>query len=64
MKSTDARKAAWKTWIDALEGDTRLVAFDRAFLTAYKTSLDTGTEEWEDQLAVSIHLKFLEKLVQ
>ena len=63
MKSSDARKAAWKTWIDGLEGDTRLIAFDRAFLTAYKTSLDTGTTAKEDMQALHIHDKFFQTIV-
>ena len=63
MKSTDARKATWKTWIDALEGDTRLLAFDRAFLTAYKTALDSGTTQKDDLYAIECHKKFFNTIV-
>ncbi len=63
MKSTDARKATWKTWIDALEGDTRIVALERAFLTAYKTELDTGTTMEHDQRALYIHQRFFAKII-
>ena len=63
MYSTDARKAAWKTWIDALEGDTRLNAHDRGRLTAYKTSLDNHTTQQEDLEAMEIHKKFFAKII-
>ena len=63
MKSSDARKAAWKTWIDALEGDTRLNAFDRGRLTAYKGALDTGTVEAFDQEVIEIHKKFFQTII-
>jgi len=63
MKSGDARKAAWKTWIDGLEGDTRLLAHDRGILTAYKTKLDSGTSEKEDLEVLEIHKKFFRKIV-
>ena len=63
MKSTDARKAAWKTWIDGLEGDTRLNANDRGRLTTYKTALDTGTTQAFDLEVLEIHKKFLAKLI-
>ncbi len=61
MKSTDDRKAAWKTWIDDLEGDTRLVALDRAKLTAYKTALDSGTTQKQDLEVLEIHKKLFVK---
>ena len=62
MKSTDTRKAAWKTWIDDLEGDTRLNAHDRGILTAYKSSLDDHTSQTEDIAVIEIHKKFLAML--
>lgn len=62
MLSTDDRKAAWKTWIDALEADTRLNAHDRATLTAYKTQLDSGTTAKEDQRVLDIHQKLFAKI--
>jgi len=63
MKSTDTRKAAWKTWIDVIEADTRLSAHDRGRLTAYKTALDTGTTQQEDLEVLQIHKKFFNKLI-
>ena len=63
MKSADDRKAAWKTWIDALEADTRLNAFDRGRLTAYKTALDSGTTEKDDLEVLEIHKKLFRTIV-
>jgi hypothetical protein len=61
MLSTDTLKASWKSWIDALEADTRLVAHDRAILTAYKTALDTNTTYMMDQQVLEIHKKLFAK---
>lgn len=59
MKSTDDRKAAWKTWIDDVEGDKRLIELDRKFLTAYKGNLDSGTIERDDIYATQIIRKLM-----
>ncbi len=49
MLNTDARAAAWRTWLDALDGDTRLRPRDAAALTAYHTKLASApTTEKED----------------
>jgi hypothetical protein len=58
MLNTDARAAAWITWLDDLEGDTRLPAGDRDFLTAMKTKLGAGpTNPGEDSKMVYITQK-------
>ena len=48
MLNTDARAAAWIAWLDDLEGDTRLPAGDRDFLTAMKTKLGSAPTDPED----------------
>ena len=60
MLNTDARAAAWITWLNALDGDLRgMSPREIAFLTAYHTKLGTGpTTKWEDMEALRIVKKF------
>lgn len=62
MYSSDARKAALKTFVDDLEADTRLKSHDRALLTAYKTQLDSGTSRREDTEFLGILQRFFSKI--
>lgn len=59
MLSTDNRKAALKTFVDDLEGDKRLNAHDRGRLTAYKSSLDSGTTTTEDLEMIGLFERFM-----
>jgi len=63
MKTSDAMRAGWQTWVDALEASTVLVAFDRAFLTAYKGKLATATTVKEDLQAIEITKKYFNRVV-
>jgi hypothetical protein len=59
MLNTDARAAAWITWIDALDGDTRCRPKDLLVLTAYRTKLASApTTEKEDLEVLRIHWDF------
>jgi len=62
MLSTDDRKAALKTFVDDLEGDERLKALDRSFLTTYKTALDSGTSRRQDRQFMGIMRRFFSKI--
>jgi len=59
MLSGDARKAALKTFVDDLEGDTRLKKWDREFLTGYKTKLDSSTKYSDDMTFSRIMTDFM-----
>jgi len=63
MKTSDPVRAGWQTWVDALEARKELVAFDRAFLTAYKTKLSTATTVKEDLQAIEITKKYFNNVV-
>jgi hypothetical protein len=59
MLNTDARAAAWITWLNALDGDTRMRPKDIATLTAYLTKLGSApTTEKEDLEVLRIHWDF------
>lgn len=62
MLNTDARAAAWITWLGALDGDLRgMSPREIAFLTAYATKLGSApTTKWEDHEVLRIHAKFFE----
>jgi len=59
MLSTDALKAAFKTWIGALKADTRLKAWDREYLTDYETALDSSTKNSQDMIVMRIMNDFM-----
>lgn len=59
MLSTDARKAALKTFVDDLEADTRLKKWDREFLTYYKGALDSSTKYSDDMTFSRIMQDFM-----
>ncbi len=59
MLNTDARAAAWITWLNALDGDARLRPHDAEILTAYHTKLGSEpTTEKEDLEVLRIHNDF------
>lgn len=59
MLNTDARAAAWITWLNALDGDTRMRPKDIATLTAYLTKLGSApTSKKEDLEILRIHNDF------
>jgi hypothetical protein len=65
MLNTDARAAAWITWLNALDGDTRLRPKDAAFLTVYLTRLGSApTTQREDLEVLRIHQDFIHGCVR
>lgn len=48
MLNTDSRAAALITWLGDVDGDTRLDATDRAYLTAYLTKLGSAPTNRRD----------------
>jgi len=64
MLSTDDRKAALKTFVDDLEGDERLKALDRSFLTTYKTALDSGTTRNQDLQLIGVFERFMVRVMK
>ena len=65
MLNTDDRAAAWITWLDALDGDTRLNPNDALTLTAYHTKLGSEpTTEKEDLEVLRIHREFFQNRIR